>query len=55
MKVRVIVSECCVDVGCKCDVLCFQFDRFSHAAEFIKLCLKQGFVVEVRNKEQEVE
>ena len=63
MKFRVIVSECCVYVGCDCcvsvdcdcDVLEFSFDRFSCAAEFIKLCLKQGFFVEVRTNEEEVE
>lgn len=55
MKVRVIVGYCCVDVGCDCDMLFFQFDRFSHAAEFIKLCLSQGYVVEVRTNKEEVE
>ena len=52
MKVSVIVSNCCVDVVCDCNILEFSFDRFSCAAEFIKLCLRQGFVVEVQNEDE---
>ena len=52
MKVRVVVSDCCVDVDCGCNILEFSFDRFSCAAEFIKLCLREGFVVEVQNEDE---